>query len=371
MMSEDALRLVEKRAREQVLAFGLLTAHEADLYQESTEGMTLRLTKASRPMGYLYRLHVGGELAGTAWVRKESGRWAHPAGLLVAERYRGRRIRNSVPGDGSHPNGDSAGAMLLRFYTYDLISSGFQVTAECLNGNVRSWRLHDRIGYSLLDDSELRAYAAWRRKGIKREFAIEGGQAVQWDHVPNDAYDIARWSANRVYGKKPDSEPFAFMRERRSRVKRPLSMAWSLIRYGSLLRLARHMLSGRLGPAAGSGSKAVDPDLERGLADLEAGRIDHAIEALRAVIDRTPNPITTLVLLANAHMQRDEFTEAIRAAEKALASGPDYAPAHALLASAFAASNQLQQAVEHMQRAIELGADIPEEARSTIQLECQ
>jgi serine/threonine-protein kinase len=79
----------------------------------------------------------------------------------------------------------------------------------------------------------------------------------------------------------------------------------------------------------------LDPDYGRrggwfnlGTACLGAGKIDRAIEAFEAAIERNPEDADSFVNLAVAHQRRDEHREAVEACRKAIAIAPRHAEAH-------------------------------------------
>ena len=361
-MREDALHLIDRDAVDQVLAFGLLRARERTIFQEAAGHATLEITKAHRPTANLYRLYIAGSLAATVLVRRETSNWVHATGLLVAEHYRGKRVTENVPGQSASSKGATAAALMMNCYTSDLVMNGLQVTSECINGNVRSWRLSERMGYRLLNDQELHAYAAYRNKKIKREFPVEGGKAVQWEHTADDPFNIGTWSANRVYGKKPDDAPFAFTLGGRRTVLGPLRTAATVLCFGSPFLLAAHKLRRTREEApADTSPSMLQHHLTLGLDCLRMGKAEKAIEAFRKVIELSPGAIRARGYLADAHLQNHDVEEAIRVAEEALEMAPDFGPAHSDLASAYYTNGEYKKAIEHLDKAIALGLEPREE----------
>jgi hypothetical protein len=353
-MGTDALHLIDNDVVDQDLAFGLLKAKELTIFEEPGPCGRVRFTRARRPTMYLYRVYVGGELAGTMHARRQTRDWFHGTGWLVAERFRGLSIAEKLPG---HPPSGrvTAAALLMQCYTDDLVSSGIQITSECLNGNVPSWKLSERAGWSLLDVQELDAYAAARGRTIKRTFPVEGGKAVQWEEKADD-FDLEKWSANRVYGIKPGAEPFLFVQGVRPGLRDALTTALTVARFGSPLRLAGYRVRRRQELAAAArGERMVEELLERGREQLRTAQPDQAVTTFQGVIELRPRSVRARAYLADALLLKGDAEEAIRVGLEAVRFGPDFGPAHSSLASAYCRTGNYAEAARHLERAMGLG----------------
>lgn len=92
--------------------------------------------------------------------------------------------------------------------------------------------------------------------------------------------------------------------------------------------------------------------VELGTALLNAGLVSEALEELTAATGAEPNNIDLIVLLARAHLARNDLPAAGRALEAAVARGIEAAPIFSTLAEVYEKSGHIENAIPAMRLAV-------------------
>ncbi len=126
------------------------------------------------------------------------------------------------------------------------------------------------------------------------------------------------------------------------------------ITLGSLLRRAE--ADAALAAAEKFGAPPADLALARGSVELEAGSVEKAVVHFQALVELEKDA-TSLLLLAQAHLQAGRREEALSCARQAFAAEPDDFRAPVYGAIALAYLERFEEARAELNRASELDAD--------------
>ncbi len=113
-------------------------------------------------------------------------------------------------------------------------------------------------------------------------------------------------------------------------------------------------------PPAATPTPSADDHVAQGIAHIEAGKLDEAIDELEAAIALNPNHAGAYVQLGNAHYNLGQFEAAVAALQAAAKLDAGNADIHRNLGTAYGKMSQWEEAAAAYQKAIELKPDFGE-----------
>jgi tetratricopeptide (TPR) repeat protein len=105
--------------------------------------------------------------------------------------------------------------------------------------------------------------------------------------------------------------------------------------------------------------KSVEAHYNLGLAYVQAGETDKALEAFQKAIELRPDLIEAYINMGGVYFQQGKLEESIRANQQALELRPDALQAHSNLAFAYLQKADWEAAIEAAERALEIDPALP------------